>query len=151
MGINTKVIMDSTAVATYHKIDSISELKWDALGESKVILAISQYISQEARSQGASPVNRKYQQFKLDNALTSVLRFILYKTVLPLTPEFASAEIAEEGELKNMFNLFKYLSDAEMSVMALALQDVLSLKGEDPENYRDLYLRFKEDTLSTIG
>jgi len=50
-----------------------------------------------------------------------------------------------------MLRLLKYLSPAEMSVMIFAMQDILAIMGEDPENYRDWYNRLKEDTLSTIG
>ncbi len=151
MGITTDILLDSHAMATYHRIDSMPDLTWDKDGNGKVELAISQYITQQAKEDGASPVNREFQTFSIDKDLTGILRFILYKAVLPVVPEFQDAAVAEDGELGNMLRLLKYLTPAEMSVMIFAMQDILALKDEDPENYRDWYNRLKEDTLSTIG
>ena len=151
MGINTDIILDSQAMATYHKIDSMPDLTWDENGDGKVQLAISQYISQEAKDNDASPINKKFQTFNIDKDLTGILRFILYKAVLPVAPEFQDATVAEDGELGNMLRLLKYLTPAEMSVMIFAMTDILALMGEDHENYREWYNRLKEDTLSTIG
>ncbi len=151
MGINTDILLDSQATAKYHRIDSMPNLTWDKDGNGKVELAISQYISQEAKENGASPINKKFQNFIIDKDLTGILRFILYKAILPVAPEFKDATVAQDGELGNMLRLLKYLEPAEMAVMIFAMQDILALMGEDPENYRDWYNRLKEDTLSTIG
>ena len=150
MGINADITMDSAVVANYHRIDSMPDFVWNDDGTGKVELAISQYLSQEARDSGASPINKKYQKFLVDADLTGILRFILYKAVLPIAPEFESAEVAQDGELGNILRLLKYLTPAEMSVMIFALVDILELMGVDPELYRDWYNSLKEDTLSTI-
>lgn len=150
MGINAEVTMDS-AVAQYHRIDSMPDLTWEEDGSGKVELAISQYLSQEARDSGAMPINKKFQRFDIDADLTGILRFILYKAILPIAPEFESATVAQDGELGNMLRLLQYLTAAEMSVMMFALGDILGLMNVDPEVYRDWYDRLKEDTLSTIG
>lgn len=151
MGINTDIKMASSVIANYHRIDSMPDLTWDEDGNGKIQLAISQYLSQEARDKGSSPVNRKYQTFNVDKDLTGIIRYILYKAILPIASEFENAETAQDGELGNMLRLLKYLSPAEMSVMIFAMQDILALMGQDPETYREWYDSLKDDMLSTIG
>jgi len=151
MGITKDITLDSAVTATYHKIDSMPDFIWDDYGEGKVQLAISQYISLEAREAGASPINKMFKTFNIDKDLAGILRFILYKAVLPIAPEFENALTAQDGELGNMLRLLKYLEPAEMSVMIFALHDILALMGINPELYRDWYNTLKEDTLSVIG
>lgn len=151
MGIIKDIVLDSEVVAQYHRIDSMPDFTWDEYGNGKVQLSISQYVSQEAREAGASPVNKMFKTFDVDKDLAGILRFILYKAVLPIAPEFENSETAQDGELGNMLRLLKYLDPAEMSVMIFALHDILSLMGINPELYRDWYNTLKEDTLSVIG
>jgi hypothetical protein len=151
MGISTDITMDTAVVANYHRIDSVPDIKWEKDGSGTVELAISQYVSYEARKAGASPVNRSFKTFKIDKDLTGILRYVLYKAILPIAPEFKDTQAVQDGELGNMLRLLRYLSPAEMSVMIMAMTDILEMQGIDMETYRPWYDGLKEDTLSTIG
>lgn len=151
MGIATDITMPSQATANYHKIDSVPNLEWNTDGSGSVELAISQYISYDAKLNGASPINRTFKTFHLDSDLTGILRYVLYRAVLPIAPEFESAEAVQDGELGNMLRLLKYLSQAEMAAMIFAMTDILGIMGIDPETYRPWYDSLKDDTLSAIG
>jgi len=150
MGVDTKIKLPSNVEATYHKIDGLSELKWDNEGRGQLILALSQYVDYQSRLEGACPVNKKYERFELDRDLTGIFLFTLYRAVLPLKADYSNSVPVQDGELGNMLRLLKYLTDAEMSVMIFALQDILALKEVDPEIYRDWYNKLKEDTLSVL-
>lgn len=151
MGISTDITLPTSVHCNYHKIESVPDLTWNADGTGKMILEISQYTSYEDKVAGALPVRKKHETFELDKDLTGILRYILYKAVLPIAPEFTSCETVQDGELGNMLRLLRYLSPAEMSVMIMAMTDILDMQGIDMELYRDWYDSLKEDTLSTIG
>lgn len=150
MGVSADVQLPTQIVAKYHKIDSVPNFSWNEAGEGKIELAVSQYLSYEARLTGASPVNRSFKHFNLDKDLTGILRYVLYRGVLPLLPEFETAQTVQDGELGNMLRLLKFLNPAEMSAMIFALHDILQILQVDPEDYRDWYESLKDDTLSVI-
>ena len=82
--------------------------------------------------------------------ITGIVRFILYKAVLPIAPEFKETSPVQDGEIGNMLQLLKYLTPDEMAVIVLALQDILSLLGVDPESEREWYERLKEGALASF-
>lgn len=151
MGVSVDVTLPSDITATYHRIDGVPKISWNDDGTGKIELAISQYVSYEARQAGASPVNRTFKSFDLDKDITGIIRYVLYRGVLPLIPEFSASQTIQDGELGNMLRLLRFLNPAEMSAMIFALQDILQIIGVDPEAYRDWYESLKADTLSTIG
>ena len=142
MGINTDITLDSQVVAKYHRIDSMPDLTWDKSGNGKIELALSQYISQEARENGASPINKTFKTFNVGPALTGIIRFILYKAVLPESNEFANSSPAQDGEVGNMLGLLSYLTEAEKAVVLFALRDML--EGKDLTEYEAWYNRLKD-------
>jgi len=150
MGVSSDIVMPTQVVASYHRIDRVPEFSWDEKGLGKIQLEISQYLNYQARLNGANPITKKYKSLNLDRDITGILRYILYRGVLPLLPEFETAQTVEDGELGNMLRLLKYLNPAEMSAMIFALKDILDIIKVDPETYRDWYEELKTDTLSTI-
>ena len=150
MGVQSDITLPTQVTATYHKIDSISEIKWHEDGTGEIELAVSQYLSYEARLAGAVPVNKTFKTIKITKDLVDILRFAIYRAILPLAPEFSEAASVQDGELGNMLCLLKYLNDAEMSSMIFALTDILALKGVDPETYRPWYDSLKEEVFADL-
>lgn len=150
MGISTEIKLPSSVVAKYHKIDSVPGFLWKEDGSGNIELIISQYTSYEDKLAGAKPVSKSFKTFDLGDGIVGIIRFILYKAVLPLAPEFATTEPVQDGEIGNMLQLLKYLNPDEMSVIVLALQDILALINVDPESQRDWYERLKEGALESF-
>lgn len=151
MGISKDVTLPTKVVCNYHKIDSVPDIQWDSEGKGKVVLGISQYLSYEDKLDGASPVRKKHETFTLDEDLTGILRYILYKAIMPLSPDFAGNDKVEDGDFGNMLRLVHYLDPGEIAILSFALKDIMEATGINPENYSEWYERLKEDTLSTIG
>ncbi len=152
MGIEKEVELPSMAVAKYHKIDGIPDIKWNEDGTGSIQLALSQFISYEARLAGAKPLSRCFKFLKLDKDLTGIIRFIMYKGVLPLVPEFETSQIAQDGELGSMLRLLTYLDDRDLILLSLAMVDIIKHKNLDNTPYKEWYeTHLKDDMLSTLG
>ena len=151
MGIEKEIELPTMAVANYHRIDGIPEITWDKYGQGKMLLAVSQYISYEARQKGAKPLSKCYKSLKLDKDLTGILRFVVYKAILPSVPEFESSTPAQDKELGSMLRLLHFLNERELALLLMGMKDLLEAKNIDKEDYRDLYENYyKDDMLSTI-
>lgn len=142
MGIKKDITLSSSVVASYHKIEGVPNLSWDNTGAGKIELALSQYTSQEDKEQGASPVSKTFKTFNVGSALTGIIRFILYKAVLPECNEFENSLPAQDGEVGNMLGLLSYLTEAEKAVVLFALRDML--EGKDLTEYEAWYNRLKD-------
>ncbi len=150
MGITKNIELPTKVVSKYHRIKSVDRIKWNEDGTGTLQMIVEQYLSYEARKAGATSLSSIFKQFDLNKDLTGIIRYILYRAILPNAPEFEDYEVEQDGELGNMLRLLQYLSPAEMSVMIFALTDILETMNIDPEDQRDWYNTLKADTLSVI-
>lgn len=151
MGVEKDIELPSQVVAGYHRIDSVPRFEWKEDGTGLIQLVISQYLSYEARVAGATPMKTTYKTLALDDNQTGILRYVIYKAILRLAPEFATSVDSQDGEIGNILTLMKRLDVDEIALLSLAMADVLALKGVDVEMYRPIYDTFKDEMLQQLA